>query len=188
MVKISICVDFGLLGGDAAASHKFTNGFPTRLVYRIFPISPSQSSTQLIPEMNFICNGTIVGYTIAGDVTGDQHQIQVWRENDDPSQLGVHYNKIDTIQIDEHLCEGGPRTMHSNEKVFHCNLTTSNRVSIQTGDILGLKLPHDSGLFFATATEAPTNYVFMGDASLLALANNISSPKLLPQITLEIGI
>ena len=129
-----------------------------------------------------------MGYTIAGDVTGDQHQIQVWRENDDHSQFGVHYNKIDTIQIDEHLCEGGLRTMHSNEKVFHCNLTTSNRVSIQSGDILGLKLPHNSGLAFATATEAPTNYVFMGDASLLALANNISSPKLLPQITLEIGI
>lgn len=178
-----VCFTTIIIGGDAVS---FTNGFPSSLVYRIFPLSPSQS-TRLIPEMNFICNGTIVGYTIAGDIpVTENHQIQVWREKN--SDHGVQYNKLDKIRIDrQSLCAGGLRMIHSNYKVFHCNLTTTGRVSVQSGDILGLRLPPNSGLAFATATKAPTNYVFReGVSSPVALANNISTPTLLPQITLEI--
>ena len=161
----------------------FTNGFPSRLVYRVFPL-PSQS-TRLIPEMNFTCDGSIVGYTVAGVIIGNHNEIQVWRERNGYSQPGVHYNKIASRQIIANLCTGGLKRIHSDEEVFHCNLITG--ISVQSGDILGLKLSHNSGLAFATATKAPTNYVFMERVSSpVALTNNNSSPELLPQITLEI--
>ena len=162
----------------------FTNGFPSRLVYRVFPLSPSQSITRIIPEMNFTCDGSIVGYTVAGPIMGNP-EIQVWTEIS-RSQPGVHYKKIASAsrQIHNNLCTGGLKRIRSNEEVFHCNLMTG--ISVQSGDILGLKLPRNSGLAFATTTKAPTNYVFMERVSSpVALANNISSPKLLPQITLE---
>ena len=158
-----------ILGCDAV---RFTNGFPSRLTYRVFTLSSSQS-TRLIPEMNFTCDGSIVGYKVAG-LIGRNHEIQVWRETSPDSQ---HYDKVDGKQIDDSLCTGG---LNSDE-VFQCNLTT--RISVRSGDILGLKLPRHSRLLFATATKAPTNYVFTGSVSALAEPDSV---ELLPQITLEI--
>ena len=89
---------------DDAAT--YTNGFPTRLIYNItFPTGPS---TQLIPEMNFACNGTITGYTAAlrDQTHGDQDPvIQIWRKN--TSQLGSYYKIGAGIAINETLCVGG---------------------------------------------------------------------------------
>ena len=177
--------DFGLLGGDAVS---FTNGFPSRLAYRVFPhpASSSRSVLVLIPEMNFTCNGSIVGYTVAGlgSIT-ENHEIQTWREREiSHSQSGVHYNKITASnrQIRNNLCTGGLQKIH-NDDMLHCNLTTG--ISVRSGDILGLKLPHNSRLAFAAATKAPNNYVFSEEVNS-ASVESISSHQLLPQITLEI--
>lgn len=159
---------------------RFTNGFPSRLVYSILPF-PEDRVIVLIPEMNFTCNGSIVGYTVAGPIMRNP-EIQVWRETSHSSQSGVHYIKIGSkqIDIDNNFCTavGG---------LVKCRLSLMNGISVQSGDILGFKLPHNSKLVVATATKAPTNYVFReGISSPVSLADNISSPELLPQITLEI--
>ena len=162
---------------------RFTNGFPSRLTYHVFTLSSSQS-TRLIPEMNFTCDGSIVGYKVAGLIDGRNHEIQVWRETSH-SQPGVHYNKVASRRIDDSSCTGGLKSIPSDEEVFQCNLISG--ISVQSGDILGLKLPRNSGLVFATATKAPTNYVFReGVSAPVALAENITSPELLPQISVEI--
>ena len=158
---------------------RFANGFPSRLVYRMLPF-PMDRAIVLIPEMNFTCNGSIVGYTVAGPIMGNP-QIQVWRETSS-SQSGVRYERIDSRQIiDDRLCTGLTLKCHG-------SLQLMDRISVRFGDILGFKLPRNSKLMVATATQAPTNYVFEEGISRgpVSLTDSISSPKLLPQITLEI--
>ena len=167
-----------------------TNGFPSTLVYQV--LFPTGSSTRLIPEMNFTCNGVIVGYTAAlREQNGDMDPIiQVWRKN--TSQPVSYYNILSAgIAIDEALCIGGLTTVSS--EVFHCNLNKStNRVPVQSGDILGLELPpgnnDDNILIFARVSSGPTNYVFtrQGLSSIAALSNHNLVNRELPQITLEI--
>ena len=75
----SLYLDAVFTGGNAAS---YTNGFPGRLIYDVrFPAEPS---TRLIPEINFVCDGTIVGYTAA--LRGVAGVIKFWgpRENGDP--------------------------------------------------------------------------------------------------------
>ena len=160
---------------------RFTNGFPSRLVYHILPF-PMDRVIVLIPEMNFTCNGSIVGYTVVSPIMGNS-EIQVWRETGLSSQSGVYYRKIgsEQIDIDHNFCTaaGG---------LVNCSLM--NGISVQSEDILGFKLPHNSKLMVATATQAPTNYLFREEISRgpdpVSLTGSISSPELLPQITLEI--
>ena len=161
----------------------FTNGFPSRLAYRVLPhpASSSQSVIVLIPEMNFTCNGSIVGYTVAGlGSIMESHEIQIWREISHSHQ----YNKTtaSSRKIRDDVCTGGLQKIHSND-ILHCNLTTG--ISVRSGDILGLELPHNSRLAFAAATKAPNNYVFSEGVNS-ASVESISSHQLLPQITLEI--
>ena len=161
------------IGGESVS---YTNGFPTRLVYSIsFPTGPS---TQLIPDMNFTCNGVIAGYRAAG-VQGNL-VIQVWRKN------GSLYYKTAGRVIDGNLCIGGLEicTDLQDDQVLCCDLNrTTTNVSVQPGDILGLKLPHNSGLAFAGATRAPTNYIFGAETtSPLALSSASNQLATLPQI------
>lgn len=182
------------IGGEAA---RFTNGFPSRLVYNVF--YPGSGSTRLIPEMNFTCNGVIVGYTVAGnsEIPGAGAMIQVWRENS--SQPGVYYNISGGIEINGAWCITGGRTeMYTEEEVqFHCDLITNKTtnknitLSVQPEDILGLELPPNSGLAFARVTKGPTNYVFHDQSSVsspIALSSQFlsNSMTILPQVTLEI--
>ena len=180
--------------GHSDARGCCTNGFPSTLVYEV--LFPTEPFTRLIPEMNFTCNGDIVGYTVAlRDQNGVQDQIiQVWRKNTSQPDPESYYKTSDGIAIDEDLCAGG-LTEVSNE-VFQCTLNeTTSRVSgtVQPGDILGLELPggnnDDSILIFARVSSGPTNYVFnrRGLPSPTALSNRNSVNRQLPQITLEIG-
>ena len=158
----------------------YTNGFPTRLVYSIS--STTGPSTRLIPDMNFTCNGVIAGYRAAG-VQGNP-VIQVWRKN------GSLYYKTAGIVIDGDLCIGGLEmcTDLQDDQVLCCDLNrTTTNVSVQPGDILGLKLPRNSRLAFAAASRAPTNYVFGADStSPLSLSSASNKPAILPQISLQI--
>ena len=168
-----------------------TNGFPSRLVYQVlFLTGPS---TRLIPEMNFTCNGVIVGYTAALREQNRMQDpiIQVWRKID-TSQPISYCKTSDGIAIDKALCVGGLTEISS--KVFHCTLNeTTTRVPVQSGDILGLELPprnnDDIILGFARTSRGPTNYVFNRQrlSSPAVLSNRNSVNWELPQITLEIG-
>ena len=154
-----------------------------------FPTGPH---TRLIPEMNFVCNGTITGYTaVLRDQTLPRDQdpiIQVWRKN--TSQFGSYYKTSPGIAIDSALCIGGLTEKSSG--VFHCNLNqTRARVSVQAGDILGLYSPtRDNGdIAFTRVINGPTNYVFNSQLSMYSHASPRPDRAVaeLPQITLEIG-
>ena len=166
------------IGGESLS---YTNGFPTRLVYSIS--STTGPSTRLIPDMNFTCNGVIVGYRAAG-VQGSP-VIQVWRKNG-----SLYSNTTAGIVIGGDLCIGGLQTCTDiqNDEVLCCDLNrTTVNVSVQPGDILGLKLPRNSRLDFAGASRAPINYIFGADlSSPLALSSASNKPAILAQISLQI--
>ena len=175
-------------GGDAA---NYTSGFPSRLIYDVSLRAGPR--IRLIPEMNFVCNGIITGYTVAlRDRThaGDQDPIiQVWRKN--TSQFGSYYKTGPGIAIGSALCIGGLTEKSSG--VFHCNLNqTRARVSVQAGDILGLYLParENSDIAFAGVSSGPTNYVFDTSESQFSMyLHALLRPSIreLPQIILKIG-
>ena len=182
------------IGGEAAS---YTNGFPSRLVYNVS--FRCGYSTRLIPEMNFVCNGNITGYTAAlrrDRSDGDLDPIiQVWRIN--MSRPGSYYSISAGIAINETLCVGGLRNISSG--VFHCNLSQNiYRVAVQPGDILGLELPkwdsNDIRLAFARVNSGPTNYIFYTRETLSAVYTYsglffwpwMYVNRELPQITLEV--
>ena len=179
-----------------------TTGFPDRLVSRVRR-AINESVTILIPEMNFTCSGTVVGFTVGGwQAKGEEDPlIQIWRENLSHPNQGVYYKKAADIAINGTVCENGRLSREPQARVFHCNLSELFQVSVQPGDILGLKIPplNDSNniitisdfvVLFAETTKGPVplNYVFDGQllASPISLSNASSVNQQLPQLTLQI--
>ena len=153
-------------------------------------------TTRLIPEMSFTCNGTIVGFTVAGrQLSGRSTDpiIQVWRENS--SQPDVYYKTSTGIVIDEVVCAQTSIVFRgsNDDRVLQCNLNEANQVSVQDGDIFGLKLPQrDNSTFrltFASVSRGPTNHVFdeqdLSSPAVLCNAANSMSQEL-PQIVLQV--
>ena len=169
-----------------------TTGFPDRLVSRVRR-AINESVTILIPEMNFTCSGTVVGFTVGGrQVNGEEDPlIQIWRENLSHPDPGVYYKIATDITINGTVCENG-LSEESGTSVFHCNLSESFHVSVEQGDILGLEIPplnnDDFLVYFAHTTKGPLNYVFDSQllASPISLSNASSVNQLLPQLTLQI--
>lgn len=115
--------------------------------------------------MKFTCSGTIVGWTVAGRQRGGGTQypkLQVWRED---SSRRDYYNKQGRdIQVDAQgsACELITQTCG---QVFQCRLRSTNRVTVQSGDILGVELPpkdNSSGfdLYFISVPNTQDHYIF----------------------------
>lgn len=117
-----------------------------------------------------------MGYTVAGIQRNPV--IQVWRKSD--SQSSVYYNTSTGIAIDGALCMGGLRrpSHDTADEVFHCDLNTTNiTVTVQPGDILGLKLSSsNSRLAFAEVTQAPKT-MCLEQVSLLHLHSLTAFPR-----------
>ena len=181
---------FFILGSTAC-----TSGFPERdkLVSKLF--SRAGPATRLIPEMKSICNGTIVGYTVAiRRMRGEQHpHIQTWRRNSSVYQPSVYYKAGDAIAISGTCCEErvAPMSSTQNDIVFNCQLKEACHIAVQSGDILGLELPprnaDASVLRFAMVLNAPTNYVFsqLLSSSIAVISNETTTYQELPQIAFE---
>ena len=120
--------------------------------------------TRLLFSANFICPGTIVGWTVAGRRgEGMQYpQLQVWREN---SSRSDYYDKQGRdIQVDAEgsACELITQTCG---QIFQCRLREANQVAVQRGDILGVELPpltSSSGfeLFFISIPNTQDHSIF----------------------------
>lgn len=144
--------------------------------------------TRLIPNMRFTCNGTIVGFTIAGilsNASPDNPKIQAWRE--DKEQCGS-YQKLDSeIVVHESSCSNVTSQMKA--RIFHCVLNSELQVSVQYGDILGIEVPSISNSYFDLyfTDGGPTNYVFQ--RQLLSKIDTMNRSRVVeeqPQITLDI--
>ena len=204
---INICLNYRLsaliLCTDTGCSDTVTgrcsNGFPTRLVYRVDFPTVSEPSTRLIPEMNFTCSGIITGYTAAlrGHDQSGEHDppiiIQAWRKNS--SHPDFYYKTNTEIAIDETLCVGGLTEVYT--EVFHCDLDMAigRVVSVQPGDVLGLQISErsndDIALGFVRVSSGPTNYVW-GRFSIYSGSLSNSGrhadrmTRALPQINLKV--
>ena len=174
----------------------------------IFPNGPvTTTTTRLIPEMKFVCSGSIVGYTVAMRrppptpimstvASRQQSTIQIWRESSSQVQA---YHKVGLgIPIGEAECVGG-LTEVAND-VFDCELIEGARISVQSGDIFGLKLLPENAtadvgeISFARVAKGPTNYIFVHqDQALLlpspvVLSNSESQSQELPQMALRLEL
>ncbi len=144
--------------------------------------------------MSFTCPGTIVGWTVAGRRReGTQYpKLQIWRE--DSSQRHYYDKQGQDIQVDANgsACDILTQTCG---QIFQCRLRAANRVSVKTGDILGVELPPTSpgssgfDLFFtrspdqehlsfrgqlssrvhATTTSRDGSFLHIGDQLLVSL-------------------
>ena len=177
---------------SCVGSKACTSGFPERdrLVSYIF--SRSGPATRLIPEMRFVCNTTITGYTVAmsSRPSGVQYPIiQTWRKNDTDCQPDVYYNAGVNISISNSSCVNG--LVEVANGVFHCDLVRDDQFSVQPEDILGLELPPNdddaSVLKFAMVGKGPISYIF--DQQLLTtavLSNGTIIVNEVPQINLQV--
>ena len=168
-----------------------SNGFPDRVVSRVL-FNQTGPATRIIPEMNFTCNGTIVGFTMAAlQQSGEKYPlIQVWRKN--MSQPGSYFKTGVDIAIGDVLC-AEVVTEVSNRVILYCKLNeTYQQVSVQPGDILGLELPSvnedDIIPAFARVSRGPTNYMFDQQfiSSPVVLSNATLVNFYLPQIAMKI--
>ena len=184
------------LPGDGAVetSSGCSNGFSERdrLVGSVDPSSGPAVQLTVIPEMNFTCNGTITGYTFAGQMDRGQQNpmIQIWRQNF--SQPDEYYQTGADIVINEVFCKGGFTEVFA--RVFHCNLTETAQREVQPGDILGLELaPQREGtidIASARVVKGPTNYVFSEEqlsSVKVVLSESDSVNQGLPQITFNVS-
>ena len=183
--------------GDTEGARAYcTEGFVERdrLVSNVFQLRSMAEVTRLIPEMNFVCNGVVVGFKVAVVTRGGKQPtvIQVWRRNctQCPDPPAYVYHKESDVTISDAVCVNGLTRVTGD--VFHCNLNETAQISVQPGDILGLELPTRRAaatrLYFATVPRGPTNYGFTGQmlSSPAMLANRSSKKTELPQITLDI--
>lgn len=181
-----------------------TNGFPSRDRLTSDVVPGTGSSTRLIPEMNFVCSGSIVGFTVAMNRKKEAKEypiIQIWRPDNCSQSITVQqqsrkylYHRVGVnIPIHEVVCVGGLVTVSELSEVFHCKLNESVQVSVQPGDILGIELPQGNSLslMFAKVLKGPTNFIFEPSHSLLntagaLLPNRTSTNQMVPQIMLEV--
>ena len=117
------------------------------------------TTTLLIPEMNFTCNASIVGFTLAGRNLSNNFQIQIWRKNSFHNST-VYYqvgHSVSVIVLSEDVCLAVQNIVGN---TFWCILRDHYQVSVQPGDILGLELPRtdDDGIWFTNG--GPVNYEF----------------------------
>ena len=141
---------------DSTNAGSFTNGFPKVLVTDVFRDMSSNYTLRLLPEMNFACNGTIVGFTVAGRRRERPMSpiIQIWRQN----SSNVYNMTRTSIVIDEKVCADTSvifqrSSSNGNNRVWQCKLSTMNQVPVQAGDILGLLLPPRNKLCFFSIVD-----------------------------------
>ena len=111
--------------------------------------------TRLIPDLEFTCNGTIVGLTVLGRLregTVDP-KIQIWRRNEATEDA---YYIQGEIPINFTSCE--EITQLSSGSTFHCRVNESLQITVESGlDILGVELPsleeQSFELFFTNGSQ-----------------------------------
>ena len=140
----------------------------------------STVTTYLFPNLTFGCNGTIVRLIVAvADSNGLQGpKIQIWRE-----KKGLYYKLSPEILISDSSCED---LRLSGGRLFQCTLNEATRVSVQPGDILGLKIPSADnrdgyGILFTTSSESNA-YTFQHHLSFTVNLTEANITSHLPQI------
>ena len=151
-------------------------------------------TTLLIPEMNFTCNASIVGFIVTGQsfYRSTYSKIQIWR-----NQTSTYYQVGSGISMNFRNNRGScVATSRSYEgRLLWCILHDTLQISIQPDDILGIELPatargrNHAEIFFTRG--GPINYVFehqISSSSNINLSSHGISSKVkqLPQIVFNL--
>lgn len=99
--------------------------------------------TRLIPEMQFSCTGTLVGWTVSGRRgSGKMYpKLQIWRRSS--THRNIYFKNGPEIQVDAEgsACQTITRNANCTQE-FHCGLSPANYVSVSSGsDIIGVEVP-----------------------------------------------
>jgi len=128
----------------------------------------------IIPRLNFTCNGRITNIKtrLLPDGKFNAHPyVQVWRP---PSQSSLVYNKIGEVQVQE------SQVLQLAYKVADIPLTGTNRILVQSGDVVGFYHPPDSRYQVRTTqTDGYVLYLYDGFNTTTSLD---SSNLILPSI------
>ena len=133
------------------------NGFPTGTMEEIRDRSQEliiegnyylYNNTILIPEMKFICSGTVVQVIVGGvrliEMGNQSMKLQIWRQNKTESG---RYFRIDEIALPSackmnKLVQSSSVSRMFRDIAYDCILKHSSRsVTVKSGDILGIELP-----------------------------------------------
>ena len=140
-------------------------------------------TTLLIPEMNFTCNASVVGFIVSGRFLDDglHPRVQIWHKSSES------YYQVGNVSIHDGACVATQRIVGI---TYLCILQDNFRVSVQPGDIMGLELPArdttDSDEILFT-NRGPMNYIFRHSNQLnsntnLSLNRSSVTAQQLPQI------
>ena len=170
-----------------------TRGFPTQQLLRAVATGglgtrnrPYFNRVRLIPGMNFTCNGTITRVTVAGETQPAGRQgikLNVWREN----ESGHFYKCGQGIVLSSDIC----RKFQNYDNAFECRLSMRTRLSVESGDILGIEVPRrDAANFelYSVSARGLTNYIFNGNNlhPTVDLCDRINEAEVRPLIMLGI--
>ena len=186
IIIIIMVLLYNYSGSDSSNCLKGFPDIPVSAVSR--HTSGSVATTRLIPDMNFTCNASIVGFIVAGQnfYRSPYSTIQIWRNN---HAQNTGYFQVHNISMN--LANGNPvcRASWTVLGVLSwCILHSNMQFSVQPGDIIGVELPvttRDNEIFFTRG--GPVTYVFDGQlnsTSTVNLSNNRSYSEFqqLPQI------
>ena len=150
------------------------------------------TTTVLLPNLTFGCNGNIVRFTIAVAYNYSLEQleqsapkIRIWKETQNLYKSGPE------IPISNSSCVD----MTLNEGILQCTLSEAARVSVQPGDILGVEIPpiaadHNGYEILFNASSESTAYIFRQNQPSstvnLSEADDITShlPQIIPLVIL----
>jgi len=133
----------------------------------------SQGQVTIVPRLSFTCNGRINNIRVRLRFDDDFNQypyIQLWRPS---SPSSTAYNKIGEIQLQEthvelHLISGAER------RIADIPLSGTNRLLVQSGDIVGFYHPPDSRYQIKTIqTAGYVLYSFCGSNTVTSLDSSI---------------
>ena len=95
----------------------------------------------VIPGMRFTCSGTVIGWRVAGEIQDGRNRsrdayprLQIWRQE----ESSTDYYTSDELEIQ--LLNRNRRRVSNSNNVYDCDLSGSERVEVQPGDILGVYL------------------------------------------------
>ena len=115
--------------------------------------------------MNFTCSGTIEKVSVVGvRQSGNKRmKLQVWRPDN-----GTRYHRVNSIELSSSVCKMWKKRgmVHDDINKYECTLKNNEQISVNSGDILGIKLPprHNVNFELYSVTESGlTNYIFEQD-------------------------
>ena len=85
-------------------------------------------TTLLIPEMNFTCTASVVGFIVSGRNLSDgpHSQVQIWRKSS--SQSSGSYYQVESVPIHDNACVAMQELVGD---TYLCILHDNFRVSVQ---------------------------------------------------------